>query len=59
VVPNGSEGVDGSADAVFPDALPATGMHLGINVLFLALVLIIGASLMMLGGSRNRNSRGK
>lgn len=59
VVPNGSEGVDGSADAVFPDALPATGMHLGINVLFLALVLIIGASLMILGGSRNRNSRGK
>jgi len=59
VVPNGSEGVDGSADAVFPDALPATGMHLGINALFVALVLIIGASLMMLGGSRNRNSRGK
>ena len=59
VVPDGTEGVDGSADAVFPDALPAAGMHFGMNAFLVALVLIIGASLMMLGGSRDRHSRGK
>jgi hypothetical protein len=51
--------VDGTADAVFPDALPETGIHLGISALFVALVLVIGASQMVLGGSRSRNSRGK
>ena len=59
VVPSGTEGVDGTADAVFPDALPETGIHLGISALFVALVLVIGASQMVLGGSRSRNSRGK
>ncbi len=60
ITPGGTGGVDGSADTLFPDELPATGWHFGFNALFAALILLIGASLLTIAGTRGgRKSGGK
>lgn len=60
VVPSGTEGVDGSADVVFPDELPATGWRFGYNGLLAVLIIIVGASLYAISGPRRgRKSGGK
>ena len=59
VVPSGTEGVDGTADAVFPDELPVTGWRFGFNSLLAALIIIIGASLLTITGTRGRRKSGE
>jgi len=60
VVPSGTEGVDGSADVVFPDELPATGYRFGFSGLLAVLIIIVGASLYAISGPRRgRKSGGK
>jgi hypothetical protein len=58
--PTGTGGVDGSADTLFPDELPATGWRFGYNGLLAVLIIIVGASLVALAGPRRgRKSGGK
>ena len=58
--PSGTGGVDGSADTLFPDELPATGYRFGFSGLLAVLLLIIGASLYAISGPRRgRKSGGK
>ena len=59
VVPSGTEGVDGTADVVFPDELPVTGWRFGFNALFAALIIIIGASMLTITGTRGRRKSGE
>ncbi len=57
--PAGTGGVDGSADTLFPDELPKTGWRVGMNALFGALIIIVGASLLTLTGTRRRKTGDK
>ena len=52
-------GVDGSADTLFPDELPATGWRVGFNALLAVVILVVGSSLFALNGKRGGKSGGK